>query len=405
MPVFEYHGYDAAGKRATGVVDADSARAARIKLRNQGVLATKLAEASAKRELLANPLAALGNRIGAKQIASFTRQLATLQEGGLTMIESLDALIEQAENPRLKRVVTDIREKVTQGTALADALAGHPDHFDPLYVNLVRAGEASGALGPTLTRLAQFHEKSLAQRTRLLGAMIYPAIMVLVGSSVLLYLLVEVVPKVEIMFEDMENALPLPTIILLAVSEFFGAWWPMIVAAVVVGLVALVRWRKSVEGRRKLDRFSLSLPLFGPLVRNGAVSRFARTLAVLLTGGVGLIESLKVTAHVVDNQLLSEAIDQAVINITEGETIAAPLKASGLFPPLVTQMIAAGERSGSLTAMLERIADAFDFEVEATISALMAALEPLLILAMGLVVGFIVMAILLPIFELSQMTG
>jgi general secretion pathway protein F len=405
MPVFEYHGYDAAGKKSSGVIDADSARVARVKLRSQGVLATKLTVDAGRREFLTNPLATVTQRIGARQIASFTRQLATLQQGGLTMIESLDALIEQAGAPRLKRVVTDIREKVLQGGALADALAAHGDHFDPLYVNLVRAGESSGALDETLTRLAQFQEARLMQRSKMIAAMIYPLIMVIVGSGVLLFLLVRVTPQVETMFADMGEALPWATVVLLAVSRFLADWWSGLIVLVAGGGFVFWRWKQTPQGAAAVDRASLATPVFGTLIRNAAVARFARTLAVLLRGGVPLIESLKVTAHVVDNRLLSAAIDQAVVNITEGATIAAPLKASGLFPPLVTQMIAAGERSGSLTGMLEKIADAFDFEVEASLSALMAALEPLLILVMGLVVGFIVMAILAPIFELSTLSG
>lgn len=402
MPVYEYHGYDTAGKKATGVVDAETPQSARGKLRIEGVLITRLSENSERSEFIRNPAATLFNRISAKDIATFTRQLATLTEGGLTLIESLDALIEQTVNPRFKKVITDIRATVLQGGAMATALAAHPAHFDPLYVNLVRAGEAAGSLGETLHRLANFHENRIRQIAKVTTAMLYPMLMTLVGSAALLFLFTYVMPQVLVMFEDMRAALPLATLILIFISDFLSAWWEAIIIALVLVLYGFDRYRKTRKGKEVIDRVTLSIPVIGELVRVAAISRFARSMGTLLTGGVALIESLKVTSAIVDHAQLSAAIDQAIINITEGEAITTPLKKSGLFPPMVTQMIAAGERSGSLPAMLEKIADGYEFEVENALAALTALVEPLLILCMGGVVGFIVMAILLPILELSQ---
>ncbi len=405
MPVFEFAGYDSKGALKSGVIDADSPKGARIKLRQQGVMVTNISSDSAKREILLNPLKSLFQRVSDKEIATFTRQLATLQAGGLTLVESLDALIEQSEGRRLGKVVTDIREKVLQGASLADSMREHHRLFDPLYVNLVRAGEATGALDETLSRLAVFHENRLKLKSKVTAAMVYPAVMTVVGAGALLYLLTSVTPKVKVMFEDMGQALPMPTVILLAVSDFLINWWALLIVSLAGLILFIDKYRRTQSGKEKIDRLSLKIPLFGNLIRYAAVSRFARALSVLLTGGVALIESLKVTAEVVDNATLSNAIGKAIINITEGETIAGPLKNSGLFPPLVTQMIMAGEKSGSLPTMLEKVADAYEFEVETAVTALTSLVEPILILVMGSVVGFIVLAILLPIFEISQMTG
>jgi len=402
MAVFEYKGFDASGAKAAGIIDADSPRSARVKLRQQGVMITTLSEDTGRRELLTNPFKSLANRVRAKDITIFTRQLSTLSMGGLTLMESLDALIEQTANVRFKKIITGVREKVMQGAPLAGALAEYPEQFDPLYVNLVRAGEASGSLDKTLNRLATFGEARMRQSSKVTAAMIYPAVMTVIGSGVLLYLLAYVTPKVESMFEDMRQGLPMPTVILLFVSNLLSQWW----WAIIGGLIGLGFWLKkylkTAEGEEKFDRALLKVPVFGELARAAAIARFARALSTLLAGGVPLIESLKVTGGVVGNVLIARAIGEAIVNITEGHPIAAPLKASGLFPPLVTQMISAGERTGSLPDMLEKISDAYDFEVETALSAITSLVEPVLIIVMGTVVGFIVMAILLPIFELSQ---
>lgn len=403
MPVFEYHGYGADGRKVSGVVDADSPRSARARLKQQGFLVTSVAQDTGRRELLKNPLAFLSNRITAREVGSFTRQLSTLQTGGLTLIESLDALIEQSANVRFKKVVTDIREKVLQGTPLNIALAAHPEQFDPLYVNLVKAGEASGSLDKTLARLARFKEERLRQNAKITAAMVYPMVMTVIGSGTLLYLLAYVTPKVESMFADMRHALPLPTVILLFVSNILAGWWWALILGVGAAFHFARKHFRSPAGRERFDASILRAPVVGELVRSAAIARFSRALSTLLGGGVPLIESLKVTGAIAGNALIQRAIEQAVVNITEGQTISGPLKKSGLFPPLVTQMIDAGERTGSLPDMLEKIGDAYEFEVETALSAMVSLVEPALIVAMGGVVGFIVMAILLPIFELSQM--
>jgi general secretion pathway protein F len=402
MPVFEYKGYSQAGKKVGGVIDADNAKAARVKLRRQGILSTNVDFDTTAKEIQRAPLSSLFNRITVKDVSDFTRQLATLQGAGLRLVESLDALIEQAVNERFKKVITDVREEVSSGSSLADSMENHPSCFDSMYVNLVRAGEASGSLGQTLNKLAMFSENRLRRKTKITAAMVYPVIMTIVGSGVLMFLLGYVVPKTQMMFEDMEQALPLPTVILLTISNFMSNWW----GAILIGFFAVCwlsfRYVSTENGRDRFDRLSLKLPLFGPIVQNAAIARFSGSLGVLLTGGVELIEALKITEKAIGNTAIAGAIGDAIVNITEGEAIADPLRKSGLFPPVVTQMIAAGERSGSLDQMLDKITESYDFEVESSLTALTSLVEPLLILVMGAVVGFIVMAILLPIFELSQ---
>ncbi|MBI4828975.1 MAG: type II secretion system F family protein [Nitrospinae bacterium] len=403
MPVYEYSGYGEGGKSASGVIDADSPRGAAVKLRKMGVLPTEVRlERHGAGAFVRAPLSRLFSRVTAKEITAFTRQLATLQSAGLTLVESLDAQLEQAHKPRFKSVIADVRERVLAGSSLAGALAAHPRLFDTMYVSLTRAGEASGALGRTLSSLADFGERRQRQQARIMAAMIYPAIMTLVGSGVMLFLLAYVVPRTQEMFDDIHRALPLPTVILLAVSNFLAGWWWALLALAFMGGAALARWAKTAEGRARLDTWALRVPVLGEVWRAAAVARFAGAMATLLAGGVELVEALRITRGAAGSVPFERAMDAAVTAVTEGQPLAAPLRQSNLFPPVVIQMVAAGERSGELTRMFADIARAYEFEMETTVGALTALVEPLLILVMGAAVGFIVLAILLPIFELSQ---
>jgi general secretion pathway protein F len=402
MPIFDYHGFDAKGAKKSGTITADSPSGAGSALKKKGIMITGIKESSARGDIFKNPLKALASRVTPKDIALFNRQLSTLLSGGLSLVESLAAIREQAGTPAFARLVGTLREDIVQGRSLASSLEKHAGSFDALTIGLVKAGEASGTLDATLSRLADFHETKERQKSKVISALIYPVIMGLVGSLVLVYLLTSIVPKVELMFEDMNQALPLATIILLAISRFLTEWWPVLLAALCAFGLWFDRYRQSGRGKKVIDRYMLKIPIVGNLVKASSIARFTRALGVLLTGGVPLIEALKVTSEVTNHATISEAIDKAIVSITEGESIASPLKSSGLFPPLVTQMISAGERSGSLPVMLEKIADAYEFEVDTAAERMTSLVEPLMILFMGSVVGFIVMAILLPIFELSQ---
>jgi general secretion pathway protein F len=399
MPVFEYTALTPEGRTVSGVIDADSPKDARQKLKRSGVFPVDVA-ATAARPAAGRPL--WGERVSATEVAVLTRQLATLLAAGLPLIEALTALGEQVERTAVKRVVASVRERIREGGAFADALAAHPSAFSTLYVNMVRVGEASGTLDHVLASLAEFLERQARMRNAVVGALTYPVLMLGVSVAILVLLVGFVVPKVTAVFADLQQALPWPTRILITASDLVRAgWWALLLAAVVGG-VALSRYARTARGRRRLDALSLRVPILGRLTRLIALSRFSATLSTLLAGGVGLLTALDIVRHVVRNEIVAEAIDAARERIRQGQSIAEPLRASGVFPPLVTHMIAVGELSGELESMLKKVAEAYDHEVETTLGSITSLLSPIMILVMGGVILFIVLAILLPIFEMSQ---
>jgi general secretion pathway protein F len=294
-----------------------------------------------------------------------------------------------------------VRERVNEGASLADALADHPKIFVPLYVNMVRSGEASGALDVVLTRLADFTEKQARLRGRLSAAMIYPILMVVVGTGILTFLLMYVVPQITQVFAEQKVVLPWLTRALLWLTDVLRGYWWLMLGVIAGAALALDRYRRTPKGREALDRLWLRLPVFGRLVRMAAVARATRTLSTLLGAGVQMLPALGIVSAVVENRVLAGAIDGARTRVAEGESLSEPLRRSGHFPPIVTHMIAVGERSGELEAMLGKVADAYDEVVETRIAALTALLQPVMILAMGAVVLLVVLAILLPIIDMN----
>jgi general secretion pathway protein F len=408
MAVFEYRGFLADGRATKGIVDAESAKAARAKLRRDGVFPTEVREeAAGVRPGLAIPVGRrrVRRRVSTADLAVTTRQLATLVGAAVPLVDSLRALAEQVEHPALKPVLTRVRERVNEGASLADALGEHPRIFSPLYVNRVRSGEASGALDVVLLRLADFTEAQARLRGRILAASIYPVIMVVVGTGILTYLLAAVVPQITRVFEEQRVALPWVTVALLAVTDFLRAYWWLLVLGIALAALALDRYRRTAKGREALDRLKLRLPVLGRVARMTAVSRFTRTLATLLAAGVPMLKALDIVANIVNNRVLAAAVEAARGRVAEGESLSEPLRRSGLFPPIVTHMVAVGERSGELEAMLEKVADAYDEEVETRIVALTALLQPVMILAMAGAVLFIVLAILLPIIDMNTLAS
>src|SRR5205823_12712845 len=418
MPVFEYSGLTEAGRSVRGLKDAESRKALRTVLRKDGIFLTEArnadgaaatgSPAQAGSEPLGQTLsrevdlrAIFFSRVSAQDLAIATRQLATLIAAGITLPESLVALVEQIEHPRLKKVMGAVKQRVNEGASLADALADHPRVFSTLYVNMIRAGESSGALDIVLTRLADFTESQAALRNKLLGAMLYPAIMVVVGIAIVGILFVVVIPKVTKIFEDMNVALPWTTRILIAVSSFARDYWYVLLAAIPLAIWGARRFVKTPKGRAWWDAKQLRLPVFGELLRMLALSRFAKPLATLLSPGVPPLTALDIVKNIVHNSLLAHVIEDARDAIREGESIAAPLKRSGQFPPLVHHMIAIGERSGQLEEMLRNVARSYDAQVEMRIGALTSLLEPVMIVAMGGGVAFIVFSILMPIMQLT----
>jgi general secretion pathway protein F len=415
MPVFEYRGLNSAGKSIKGLLEADSPKTLRSKLRSDGIFLTDvLAQAEGSRAAVSKganaslvardiDLRKLGRgRVNTDDVAIFTRQLSTLLTAGVTLVESLSALVDQVEKERFKRALSDIKQRVNEGSTLADALGAHPKIFPSIYVNMVRAGEASGALDAVLTRLADFTENQARLQQKILSTMLYPAIMMVVGGGILVALMVFVVPKVTKIFETMKATLPLSTRILIATSNFFQNWWFIAVPLMALGVWLFMRWTTSPKGKPKWDRITLKLPVVGNLVRLLSISRFARTLSTLLKSGVPLLAAMDIVKAVMTNSVLAEVVEKARDSIREGESIANPLKRSGEFPPLVYHMVAIGERSGQLEDMLTNVADNYETQVNVRIGALTSLLEPLLIVVMGAVIAFVALSILMPILQVNS---
>ncbi len=407
MAVYNYKGMDKAGKKTSGVIEADSVKGARMKLRRTGVFPTDVLAEGAKGGWLSFSadvdIGKYLERVKTKDLAVMTRQLSTLISANVPLVESLNALVEQTSNNKLKKVIADVRSKVTEGARLSDACAEHKKIFPEIFIHMIAAGEASGALDTVLDRLAEFMEKSAALKSKILGAMMYPIIMTLVGLSLVGFLVVYVVPKVTKIFEDVEATLPIPTRILIWFSDAIADYWYLFILLAVALVFGFKRFLKTTKGRELYDRFTLKVPLFGKLMRMVAISRFSRTLSTLMSSGVQLLNALDIVKNIVENAMLVKAVEDTKNSVREGESIAGPLKRSGQFPPLVVHMVAVGEKTGNLETMLERVADTYDMEVDNTVSSLTTLLEPIMILVMGGIVSFIVMSILLPILQLNQL--
>ena len=403
MPVFDYKALNARGDQVTGIIDADTTADARAKLRKRGIFPTEVIESDEKVDLRSDQaLSRLFHRVKAGDVAVFTRQMATLLSSGLQLVQSLNALIDQLEKSPLKRVIIKVRDDVNAGKSFGDALRRFPRVFTPLYINMIQAGEAAGALDVVLERLADLTEKSVKMRNHIRSVMVYPILVGCISVAVIVFLLVKVVPTITSIFAETQQALPLPTVILLGVSDFIrGYWW--VIIFIVGGIYLLFTfWRKGPRGRYVIDRLKLRLPVFGPLVRKVAVVRFSRTLATLLSSGAPLIGSLGIVKNIVNNTSIAQSIEEAIEAIRAGQSIAGPFRKSRVFPPIVVHMISIGETSGALEPMLEKIAQSYEDEVETTVNALTSLLEPIMIVTMGVVVGYIVLSILLPIFQMSQ---
>jgi general secretion pathway protein F len=408
MPVFEYKALNTAGRAVQGLREADSAKTLRATLRREGVFLTevlgqKQADAQAAREV--NVRRWVLGRVSAEDLSVATRQLAVLVHAGIPLVEALTALVEQVDKEKLKRVLGDVKQRVNEGASLADALGAHPKVFGELYVNMIRAGEHSGALEIVLVRLADFTESQARLRSKVLGTMAYPAAMMIIGSIVLGILFTVVIPRVTKIFQDTKATLPWMTRALMAFTSFVTEWWWALLLAAAAGVWGFLRWKQTPAGKARWHRFVLTVPVFGRLARIIAIGRFARTLSTLLKSGVPLLVSMDIVKNVVGNVRLAEVIEQARDAIREGESIAAPLKRSGEFPPLVHHMVSVGERSGALEEMLANVASAYEDQVETTVAALTSLLEPIMIVAMGGVVAFIVFSVLMPILQINTLAG
>jgi general secretion pathway protein F len=407
MPVFAYKALNATGRSVEGLKEADSPKTLRTALRRDGLFLTEVVgehkAQSASPEV--NVRRWVGGRIRADDVAVATRQMAVLVGAGIPLVDALTALVEQVDHERLKRVLSSVKQRVNEGSSLADALAQHPKAFGTLYVNMIRAGESSGALDVVLFRLADFTESQARLRAKIVGTLTYPAAMLVISMLVMGILFTVVIPKITKIFEDTKVTLPWTTRLLIGFSGFVYNWWWALLLLAVGAVLLFARWRRTPEGRARWDVWMLQVPIFGSLVRQVAIGRFARTLATLLKSGVPLLTSLDIVKNIVGNTRLASVIEQSRESIKEGESIAAPLKRSGEFPPLVYHMVAIGEKSGELEEMLGNVANAYDSQVETKIAALTSLLEPMMIVLMGVAVAFIVFSILMPILQVNTIAG
>jgi general secretion pathway protein F len=407
MPVYEYRALDVRGKNLKGIIDAESVFAARQRLRETNIFPVDLKETSVEEKNkvpTGRSISDLFNRVGLQEVSVMTRQLATLLGASLPLVPSLTALISQTTNPRLKKTLAQIKEDVNEGNSFAWSISHYPGIFSTFYINMVRAGEASGALDIVLERLADFNESQQALRGKIKAALAYPMFMFLIGSIVLFFLTTFIVPKITGIFSEMHQTLPGITILLISISGFLKSFWPVIVLIIIGSFIGLrYMFTKTLRGQYLWSKIKLKMPLFGSLTHKMAVARFSRTLGTLLESGVPMLTALSIVKNIVNNRLIADSIAEASRDVEEGQNLSATLSRSRLFPPIITQMISAGEQSGTLEKMLYKVSDSLETEVESNITMMTSMLEPVMILIMGLLVGFIVISILLPIFEMNQL--
>ncbi len=406
MPVFEFTALDARGKTSSGIIDADGIQAARQKLRASGKFPVSIhetQEALAKKSRREVGIGSWFARVKPSDVAMITRQLATLIGAGFPLVSALDALLPQTHAYGLKRTLARVKDLVVEGNSFAHALSQFPGIFPPIYINMVRAGETSGTLEIVLERLAEITEKQQALSNRIQASLAYPVFMLFFGAVVLFILLTYIVPTITSIFADMKQTLPTPTRVLIALSSFFRDYWWTILIFAAAGIVGARQFRRTEKGRRWSDSAMLKLPMFGNLARKLAVARFSRTLGSLLENGVTLLVALDIVKNIVGNVQIADTVAQAAEEVGKGKGLWLALSEGRAFPMLSIQMIQVGEQSGELEKMLYKIADVFENEVETLIMRLTSYLEPVMILVMGGVVGFIVLSICLPIFEMNQL--
>ncbi len=403
MPQFRYEVKKGPGAVSRGVIDAENQRAAIARLRDMGFFPIRVEEAAAeeKKDTLRESL----SRVKLKDSNLFLRQLANLSESGMMITRALRTLVEQTENPKLAKIIDQLRDDVQKGSGLAEAMEKHPSVFPPLYVSLVRAGETGGMLEEVLWRICAFGEQKEELRGKAVSAMVYPAFLLSVGSIAIFILVSFVFPKFIAIFEEFNAQLPLPTLMVMAVCNFMGKWWwaVLIVLGAAGGL--LVRYFRTEPGRRKLDGFLLRVPVVRAVITKYEMAKFARTLGTLMDNGVPILTSIKITAETMGNVLIRDEVSQIHIGVTEGESLSETLRTKKFFPPMVVSMFAVGEESGRVGTVAKRVADAYDIEVDRAVKALTALFEPLLIVVMGVIVGFLVIAMLLPMLTLSSTIG
>ncbi len=406
MALFNYKVRSPQGNVLTGTMEAKEQRMVVDRLRGQRLIVLEIGEIkkSASRDIL-DSINFLKKKVKQKDLVLFSRQLSTLIGAGVPIVQGLTILLEQIENPAFKKVIASVREDIESGTSITEALSHHPTVFSDLYVNMVRSGELGGILDVILERLSAYLESAAALRGKIKSAMVYPAVIALVAAGVTAFLLIVVVPTFVKIFEQAGARLPLPTQMLLAFSNFLRRYIIFVIIGLIAFVVGLRQYYKTEAGSMYIDRLLLRLPLFGTLLRKVAVAKFTKTFGTLVKSGVPILQALETVAKTSGNRVIEKAVLQAKESIREGERISDPLKASGAFPPMVTQMISVGEETGNLDAMLAKISEFYEREVDAAVSGLTSMIEPVIVVFMGVIIGAIAVAMYMPMFELGALVG
>ncbi len=403
MAIYSYKGLDKTGKEIKKTIDSDSLNSAKAKVRSMGIMLIEISEQKAQNRSSGGSSFNFGPTVSIQELSLMTRQLATLIKAKIQIVEAFNALVDQTDNQKFKSILAEIKQKINEGSSLANALADYPKVFDNVYVNMVDAGETSGTLQVVLLRLADFTEAQVKLKNKIKGAMTYPLIMAFVGAGMMGIIFIFVIPKITRIFETMKKDLPLQTEICIWISQFLKSyWWAVIIG----GFFAYTSFKKYIttkKGKSKWDSLLLKLPIIGELVTMINVSRFCSTLATLLNSGVPIIASLKIVKNLIANVHMQGAVEEAKISVSEGASLAGPLARSGLFPTMVTHMMTLGEKSGELEDMLKIISENYEDQVESKLNGLTSVLEPIMLVGMGIAVAFIIFSVVVPMMQLNSL--
>lgn len=400
MPQFSYKAKDTAGQLVSGKLEAESTANVISRLQAMGYFPVSVQDSKQAAATSATP-AARQKKVKINDMATFNRQLADLLSSGIPLVKGLTVIQNQTQNPTLREIIQQVNQDVSGGDSLAGAMSRHPKVFNKLFIAMVKAGEAGGLLDQVLQRLADFAESEAETRSKIKSALAYPVVMVCAGAGAIVVLMTVVMPKIMKIYEDLDQQLPVTTVFLIRLSTFLQQYWYVVLGALVAVVFVLIRAKNTKEGRRALDGFVIKIPVLGPMIVKKEVANFARTLGSLLHNGVSILPALDITHGVLNNQIVADEVAKIPENVTQGEGVAAPLRKSSVFPPVVVNMMAIGEETGRLDDVLMKVARSYDTEVDRAMKTLTSLMEPIIILVMGMIVGFIVISMLLPIFSID----
>jgi general secretion pathway protein F len=403
MPIYAYRGMDRSGKEIKNTINVESVALAKQRVKSMGIMLIDIREQKAQGTGAGGSIIRLGGSVPVDDLAMMTRQLATLIKAKIQIVEALSALTDQVDNPNLRLVLSDLKQKVNEGASLAKALQDHPKVFNSVYVNMVEAGEASGTLEIVLLRLADFTEAQVKLKNKIKGAMTYPVIMGVFGFTMMNVIFIFVIPKIAKIFISMKKELPLITKICIWISNFLVNYWWVVILGIIATIYGVLKYIKTKKGESNWHALQLRLPILGILVKMINVSRFCSTLGTLMNSGVPILTALNIVKNLIPNVHMKDAVEKARQSVSEGASLAQPLIQSGYFPPLVTHMIKLGERSGELEPMLKIISENYEDQVESRISGLTSVLEPIMMICMGIAIGFIVFAVVIPMMNMNSL--